>query len=488
MPSDAPTARCAELVRTYPTATGDVPAIRGITAEVPRGALTAVLGPSGSGKSTLLRLMAGMDRPTSGSLVLEGTEVHRVSWRRLRRLRREAVGYVFQRPSDNFVPYLTVGEHLRLAARGASASPLVDPAELLGRLGIAHRVDHLPDALSGGEQQRGALAQALVAGATMIVADEPTAELDSLSARSLIDTLARLRDAGVTFLVGTHDPALRRAADQVLELEHGALKGTRDHPAAALRRDRPDRWFAPSEAGGTAATAPVLEVEGVSKFYRRGSEVVHALEDVSLEVGAGETVGLVGRSGSGKTTLLHVIGGWEDPDQGRIVVSGQPSKGPPMWSEVAVLPQKFGLIEDLSVRANIEYPARLAGRLAKTHDLVEELIEGLGLSDMDSRFPGETSVGEQQRTALARALALRPKLLLADEPTGHQDEVWGRAVLSTLRRAASWGTACLVATHNREVAERLDRTIAVSDGRVAESAEGDGGAVAPSGSPFARPR
>ncbi len=486
MRNDPLAARCTELVRTYPTATGDVPALRGVTAEVPRGQLTAVLGPSGSGKSTLLRLMAAMDRPTSGSLVLEGTEVHRASWRSLRRLRREAVGYVFQRPSDNFVPHLTLGEHLRLAARGASASPLVDPKELLERLGMAHRVNHRAEALSGGEQQRGALAQVLVAGVTMIVADEPTAELDSVSASNLIDTLIRLRDAGVTFLIGTHDPALRRAADQVLELEHGALKGTREHPGMAGLRERPDRWFAGPE-GDSRAAAPVLEVEDVTKSYRRGSEVVHALQDVSLEVRAGESVALMGRSGSGKTTLLHVVGGWEDPDDGRIVVAGEESKGAPQWRMVAVVPQKLGLIEDLSVRANIQYPARLTGRLAETGDLVEELIDWLGLADLESRYPSETSVGEQQRTALARALVLRPKLLLADEPTGHQDEVWGRAVLTTLRRAASWGTSCLVATHNREVAERLDRIIAVSDGRVSDPVEGRGGAVTPSGSPFARP-
>ena len=136
-----------------------------------------------------------------------------------------------------------------------------------------------------------------------------------------------------------------------------------------------------------------------------------------------------------------------------------------------MLPQKFGLIEELTVRANIEYPARLAGSLDEHHMVIEELIEDLGLADVESRFPPETSVGEQQRTALARALVLSPRLVVADEPTGHQDRASSQAIFEALRRAVARGSSCLIATHNQEVERHLDRVLSMSDGRLLDRSE-----------------
>ena len=184
MPNDPVTARCVDLVKTYRTPTGAVHALRGVTLGFPAGALTAVVGPSGSGKSSLLRVLTGIDRATSGDVWVGSKNVGRSSSRGLRRLRRDVVGYVFQRPSDNFLPNLTIGEHLRLASGHADARR---DADILERLGIGHRIDHVPDELSGGEQQRAAFAQAVVAGSSVVVADEPTAELDSASGRLVMD-------------------------------------------------------------------------------------------------------------------------------------------------------------------------------------------------------------------------------------------------------------------------------------------------------------
>lgn len=186
MPTDQVAARCEDLVRTYRTGSGEVGALKGITAAFARGALTVVVGPSGSGKSSLLRLLAGLDRPTSGSLHVGETAVDRATSRSLRRMRRTTVGYLFQRPSDNFLPHLTVEEHLRIAERAAPGPAAMDRGELLEILGIAQRVDHLPSELSGGEQQRAAIAEVLVSGATIVIADEPTAEVDSASASNVL--------------------------------------------------------------------------------------------------------------------------------------------------------------------------------------------------------------------------------------------------------------------------------------------------------------
>ena len=216
---------------------------------------------------------------------------------------------------------------------------------------------------------------------------------------------------------------------------------------------------------------PVLVgVEDVRKTYERGTEHVHALDGVSFALGPGELVALVGRSGSGKTTLLNVLAGWEVPDSGTVSWKGTPApalRALP-WDEVALLPQSLGLIEELSVRGNVELPARLAGRLDDESDRADHMIEHLGLAGLANRPPDEISLGEQQRTALARALMLRPDLLLVDEPTGHQDAGWAARVISTLNVAAGEGTCCLVATHSDEVASYASKTLRMEDGRIAD--------------------
>ncbi len=476
-------ARCDDLVKTYRTASGEVRALKGLSAEVPASALLAVVGPSGSGKSSLLRLIAGLDRPTSGTLVVEGTSVHDASARTLRRFRRATVGYLFQRPSDNFLPHLTVGEHLRLARGLTHRPPRIDQEELLSTLGIAERVDHLPSELSGGEQQRAAIAEVLMGGATIVVADEPTAELDSTSASHVMDTMVELARAGVTFVVATHDRSVMRRADAALELDHGVRRSSaaprrpvrsferRRVPAGADRgRTRPRRTLAAPDAPATAPEPDlpfVLAATDLSKSYRRGDEVVHALDGVSLTLRAGELVGLVGRSGSGKTTLLNVIAGWEHADAGTIERAGRQGSTVPGWDELAVVPQKLGLFDELTVRENLEYPARLPGRLGELGGRVDELMEDLAIAHLAARYPKETSLGEQQRTAIARALVLSPTLVLADEPTGHQDAVSERRVLEAFGRAAADGASCLIATHNASLAPRLDRVLEMADGRLA---------------------
>jgi putative ABC transport system ATP-binding protein len=455
LPNEA--VRCEEVVKTYRTATGEVRALRGVSASFPPAALVVVAGPSGSGKSSLLRLIAGMDRPTSGSVIVAGESIGKASSHRRRKMRRHHVGYVFQRPSDNFLPHLTVGEHLARVGRDGHAP------EVLRALGIAGRVEHRPIELSGGEQQRAAFAQALVSGAQVVVADEPTAELDTSSAEAVLHAIRGLRDRGVTFVLATHDAAVMRAADVLLMLDHGeVVHPRRSDPTGAVPID----YSSDIEPDALA----VLSVRGVTKFYERGSDVVHAVDGVTFEAREGEMVGLVGRSGSGKTTLLNLVAGWEHADHGAIERPG--GSDTPNWKDLAVVPQKLGLIEELSVRENVAYPAKLDGSLDDHRDRIDALLETLGLSHLAARRPFETSVGEQQRTAIARALLLRPRLVVADEPTGHQDRGWTEKVFAAIRNACDEGTTCLVATHDETAKRFLNRTLSIHDGRIGGDGEG----------------
>ena len=222
MPRELPAASCSDVTKTHRAASGPVAAVRGVSVEVPRGALTLLMGPSGSGKSSLLRLLACSDRPDSGTVHLGDVEVTHLPDKARRRLRRQQVGYVFSRPSDNLLPYLSAREQLDLAAdlrgvpRGAADG-------LLERLGVGGRADARPDDLSGGERQRLAFAAAVVGAPSLVVADEPTAELDAASVEALGEILQDLARGGSGLLVATHDPRLLHAADHVVHLHAGQV-------------------------------------------------------------------------------------------------------------------------------------------------------------------------------------------------------------------------------------------------------------------------
>jgi putative ABC transport system ATP-binding protein len=225
----------------------------------------------------------------------------------------------------------------------------------------------------------------------------------------------------------------------------------------------------------SAIATTVIEARDVHKTYQRGSEEVRALRGVSLLIAQGEVVVLVGPSGSGKSTLLNVLCGWETPDSGKLMWNG-PSAGSRSladlpWGDLAVVPQSLGLIEELSVRENVQLPLRL--RAGRGHgpdrsERVDGLLSMFGLRELAERQPWEISIGEQQRTALARALVLVPRLLLADEPTGHQDEAWGGRVLRAVRLVAERGVSCLVASHNPEAVDIADRVLRIRDGVIVE--------------------
>lgn len=213
---------------------------------------------------------------------------------------------------------------------------------------------------------------------------------------------------------------------------------------------------------------PVLEARGLQRAFRRGPEVVHAVEDANLTLEPGEVVALVGPSGSGKSTLLSLLSGWDHPQAGVILWAGEPATpAERTWRELAIVPQALGLTEELSVLENIELPARLVGE--EKRERFEQLLEEFGLADLAERLPSEISIGEQQRVAVARALLLSPVVLLADEPTGHQDAEMAERVMSRLRMSAAHGTACLVATHSPEAVAFADRVVGIRDGRVPEA-------------------
>lgn len=223
-PAGSPAALCRGVGKTYRTATESVAALVDVSLSVPRAQVTVVVGPSGSGKSSLLRLLACIDRPDTGEVVLAGQRVDRLRASARRRLRRRQVAYLFQRPADNLLPYLDAIAQVRLAAqlRGSAVSD-TEARALLDRLGLARRADHRPAQLSGGEQQRLAVACGVVGSPALVVADEPTAELDTAAAERVLAAVADLSTAGVGFVLSSHDPRVMAIADGLIRLDHGRV-------------------------------------------------------------------------------------------------------------------------------------------------------------------------------------------------------------------------------------------------------------------------
>src|SRR5919107_2177376 len=259
--SGAPAAVCEGLVRIYWSPSGEVRALKGVDAVVPAGRLTAITGPSGSGKSSLLRILAAQDRPTAGRAEVAGQPLTGLSAHRLRALRRRHIGYVFPRPPQNLLPHLTAREHLAMAGRlrGVGRAEVAqETGELFDLLGIADRAEHLPGQLSGGEQQRLAFAQAVVGRPALVVADEPTSELDSATTADLLAAVHELTRTGTTVVLATHDPMASAAADQVIHLRSGTVA----HEEVAGRRlaviDGDGRVQLPEEALQRFAARRVL--------------------------------------------------------------------------------------------------------------------------------------------------------------------------------------------------------------------------------------
>ena len=216
-----PAVSCEDLVKVFRSATGETHALRGIGLDVHPGVLTVVAGPSGSGKSSLLTMLGGRDRPSAGRLSVLGSDVGAASNRQLRALRRERIGFVPQRSSESVFPHLrAVDQVLQVGAWRGSADHAF---EALDAVGLAHRADHLPSAMSGGEQQRLAVAIALAGSPALIVADEPTAELDHANADLVVDALIAAATAGAAVVISSHDERIMHRADRLLRLRHGVL-------------------------------------------------------------------------------------------------------------------------------------------------------------------------------------------------------------------------------------------------------------------------
>ncbi|HET8529040.1 MAG TPA: ATP-binding cassette domain-containing protein [Gaiellaceae bacterium] len=473
-----------DLFRFYATPQGTAVALQGLTLDVHAGELLVVFGPSGSGKSTLLRILAGLDRPTAGAVRVAQHDLRTLRGRALLEYRSRALGYADQHYTHALAPELSARElvPLRLALLGAPRAERERVAdELLERIGLRDRADARPHELSGGERQRIAVAAALAHRPRLFVADEPTGELDAANARLLYALIRELaHGSGATTVLVSHDPGAAAIADRVVQIRDGRVsaedgaavvnrggwvrvpglrEGTRVRGAVEL--DEVERR--PRGAPAAAAGEVVARLAGVAKAYGRR----RVLDAVDLEVRAGALTAVTGRSGSGKSTLLHLLAGLDVPDAGEVDVLGtevagldETARARLRRAHVGVVAQGTELVPFLSALETVELALELRGRPRRGAGAA---LAAVGLAELAGQRVARLSFGERQRVAVARALASRPELLLADEPTARLDEENARAIGALLARLArEHGTAVVCATHDPALVEHATAELSLA--------------------------
>ena len=474
-----------DAFRIFGNGAGASVALQGLTLRVEPEEIVVVLGPSGSGKTTLLRVAAGLEPLSAGSVHVFGTDLSRLSRRALLALRAETFGFLDQHYARALSPDLSIRRTvaLELLLRGSpkpEAFRIAD--ELLGRVGLLPRVHDRPLVLSGGEQQRVGVCAAFAHRPRLLLVDEPAGELDADNAAIVYKLLAELARAtrAAAFIV-SHDLEAAKIADRLVHVRDGRVvaegsPGTEPAlvvskggwirlPSLTRSAGGQDEGQCPTPSGDQSPEV-VAELRNVGKTYRANGAERTVLSGLSLRVGRGRLVAVVGRSGTGKTTLLHLLAGLERPTEGDVVVRGTTLDGTRRADlaairreSISLVTQEPGLVPHLSVRENLLLSLSVRG-VASAEPRVDSSLEEVGLAHKHTQRAASLSAGERQRVAIARALAADGAILLADEPTARLDEENAAGVGRLLARAAHvHGLAVVCATHEPALIELADEVV-----------------------------
>jgi peptide/nickel transport system ATP-binding protein len=506
-----------DLRVAFATEGGLVQAVEGVSFDLAAGEVLAIVGESGSGKSVTAQTILGLTDTTNatidGSARLRGRELIGADEAALREVRGAEIAMIFQDPMTSLNPVYRVGAQIVEAIRAHRAEVGKDEArrrtiELLDSVGIPEperRVDSYPHELSGGMRQRAMIAMALAMEPDVLIADEPTTALDVTIQAQILRLLERLnRERDLATILITHDlGVVAEVADRVVVMHGGRIveRGgveeifhsprdpyTRKLLGSVLRLDRAPPLRPPRKAG------PLLEVTDLVKHYpvKRGllfdRQVgeVRAVDGISFTVERGETLGLVGESGSGKSTLARTILGLLPSTSGSVRFEGREIAGLSRREMRPLRPEMQMVFQDPYASLNprkrvgqiVGEPLRLQGRAsgAGLRDQVRGLLDRVGLSPAHyDRYPHEFSGGQRQRIGIARALALQPKLVVADEPVSALDVSIRGQILGLMRELQEdFGLTYVFVAHDIGVVRHVsDRIAVMHEGRIVELGPAD---------------
>ncbi|MET7720440.1 ABC transporter ATP-binding protein [Streptomyces mirabilis] len=474
---------------------GSLRAVDGLSFRLAKGAALGLVGESGSGKSTVASALLGLHRGTGadvgGSLRVAGIDVQEASDAELRRLRGGKAAMVFQDPLSSLDPYYAVGDQIaevyRVHVKASRRSARARAVEVLDRVGIpdaARRARSRPHEFSGGMRQRALIAMALACEPDLLIADEPTTALDVTVQAQILDLLHTLREeTGMGLLLVTHDVGVAaESVDEILVMrhgravEHGLVGAVLGAPAQAYTQEllgAVPRVDAPRTASAVTEEV-VLEASGLRREFGRGKKAFAAVDDVSLTIHRGETLGIVGESGSGKTTMGRMLVGLLEPTAGEI----KPGGGVRPDVQMVFQDPVSSLNPRRSVGESIADPLRAQGERdeGRIRGRVRELLERVGLEAAHyDRYPHEFSGGQRQRVGIARALAADPRVIVCDEPVSALDVTTQAQVIALLAELQrELGLALVFVAHDLAVVRQVsDRVAVMRRGRIVEYGPAD---------------
>lgn len=494
-----PALTLTDLSVTFATDAGTVRAVSEVSFDVRPGEVLAVVGESGSGKSVSVRSAIGLLPSTAsvrGSVTLGDREVTGLGDKQWAQLRGRDVAMVFQEPGSALDPLFTVGYQIVEALRAhpgpdgnrmdkkAARRRAVELLELVGLPDPERRFGYYPHELSGGQKQRVMIAIAISCEAKVIIADEPTTALDVTVQAEILDLLRDLKDRlGCAIVLITHSMGVvADIADRVVVMKDGevveeaTVHDLFESPSAEYTRTllAAVPTLDPVVADRAVSDEVVLSVRDLTVQFPGGigQPVFRAVDDVTFDLHRGETLGLVGESGSGKSTIGRCVAALQKPTSGTVEVLGQ-DVGRLRGKDLKALRKRFGFVfQDPSTSLN---PRLTVGKAvaeplivhgvgkAEIERTVREWLDAVKLpSGTDARYPHELSGGQRQRASLARALVLKPDLLVADEPTSALDVSVQAAVLDLFEELQTeLQFACLFVSHDLAVVDRLAHRVAV---------------------------
>ncbi|MCJ7536781.1 MAG: ATP-binding cassette domain-containing protein [Anaerolineales bacterium] len=508
-----PIIQMRDVVKAYRTGEGPFLALNGVNIDIQPGEFLGITGKSGAGKTTLLNMISGVSSLTSGEVIFHGAgsgspgsaiPIHSLNEDQLAQWRGENVGIIYQ--SFELMPTLNLVENVMLPPDFlGSYRPTVSKERALELLDLVEIVEHaykIPAHISGGQKQRVAIARAMVNDPALIIADEPTGNLDTVTAETIFQIFEKLVDQGKTIVMVTHDVSLATRFSRRLhivdgvvgsppengsvqisqtelpekteDLETSAGQDFHENPQADLDLTIPCDEPVP-EGNVLQQDYPAIVLRDVDKVYVNAAGEFVALKSVNMQLNYGQFISIVGKSGCGKSTLLNMITGIDHPTAGEVIVGNERiyemnKSERALWrgKNMGVVFQFFQLLPTLSLLENTMLPMDYCKvyPFNERPDRAMELLKMVGLEEQAHKLPAAVSSGQQQSAAIARALANDPAIILADEPTGNLDSRSAENILNLFEQLAARGKTILIVTHDPSITRRTDQTIILSDGEI----------------------
>jgi len=519
--------------KLYSMTSGDYQALKGISLDIEEGEFLGIIGKSGAGKTTLLNMISGISEITKGEVVFyrrsdngnrknnQVYTIHTMDEDEMALWRGENIGIVYQ--SFELMPMLDLVNNVMLPQDfTGNYKPRIShqrALELLEMVDIGEHAYKKPAHISGGQKQRVAIARALVNDPPVILADEPTGNLDSVTAETIFQVFEKLVDQGKTIIMVTHDENLAPRFSRQVRISDGEIVHTEVNGKPGEKKNEKENHLLekivrrvsrtisrvvsrnderelskkvienealaePSVSRGIrrgtraiGSERPAIHLRDVVKTFENAAGTFTALKGINLELDYGQFISLVGKSGSGKSTLLNMVTGIDYPTSGEVLVGDEniyqmSESKRAYWRgrNIGIVFQFFQLLPTLTLLENAMLPMDYTNvyRISERPKRAMELLRMVGLEDQANMLPASVSNGQQQSAAIARALATDPPIIVADEPTGNLDSKAAAIIIRLFEELANRGKTILIVTHDHTLTRRTDQTLVISDGEIVE--------------------